>query len=239
MKLLNKVAVITGASRGIGRESARLFAREGAKLVLASRSKERLDALAKELLDFYDADALAFQCDVTKASEVKALMDKTIETFGRIDILLNSAGVGQLKPVTELTVEEFDEMIDVNLKGTFYASKFAAEAMAKQKGGHIINLPGILGKAVMRMSSGYSASKYGVTGLSKAITQDLMRDGVKVTLLHFGGVDTTFWDKITMRVQREKMLAVQQAAEMVLMSATQPSNLVLGELVLQPESHQL
>lgn len=239
MKLLNKVAVITGASRGIGRESARLFAREGAKLVLASRSKERLDALAKELLDFYDADALAFQCDVTKASEVKALMDKTIETFGRIDILLNSAGVGQLKPVTELTVEEFDEMIDVNLKGTFYASKFAAEAMAKQKGGHIINLPGILGKAVMRMSSGYSASKYGVTGLSKAITQDLMRDGVKVTLLHFGGVDTTFWDKITMRVQREKMLTVQQAAEMVLMSATQPSNLVLGELVLQPESHQL
>jgi short-subunit dehydrogenase len=89
------------------------------------------------------------------------------------------------------------------------------------------------------MSSGYSASKYGVTGLAKAMTQDLMRDGVKITLLHFGGVDTSFWDKITMRVQRDKMLTVQQAAEMVLMSATQPNNLVLGELVLQPESHQL
>jgi short-subunit dehydrogenase len=239
MKLLSKVAVITGAGRGIGRESARLFAREGAKLVLASRTKSELEALAKELLDYHDADALVFPCDVTKSNEVKALMEKAVEAFGRIDILLNAAGVGHLKPVTELSVEEFDEMIDVNLKGTFYASKFAAEVMVKQKGGHIINLPGILGKAVMRMSSGYSASKYGVTGLAKAMTQDLMRDGVKITLLHFGGVDTSFWDKITMRVQRDKMLTVQQAAEMVLMSATQPSNLVLGELVLQPESHQL
>jgi short-subunit dehydrogenase len=239
MKLLNKVAVITGAGRGIGRESARLFAREGAKLILASRTKSELEALAKELLDYHDADALIFPCDVTKSNEVKALIDKAVETFGRIDILLNAAGVGHLKPVTELSVEEFDEMIDVNLKGTFYASKFAAEVMVKQKGGHIINLPGILGKAVMRMSSGYSASKYGVTGLAKAMTQDLMREGVKITLLHFGGVDTSFWDKITMRVQRDKMLTVQQAAEMVLMSATQPSNLVLGELVLQPESHQL
>jgi len=239
MKLLGKVAVVTGAGRGIGRESARLFAREGAKLVLASRTKSELEALAKELLDYHDADALVFPCDVTKSNEVKALMEKAVETFGRIDILLNAAGVGHLKPVTELSVEEFDEMIDVNLKGTFYASKFAAEVMVKQKGGHIINLPGILGKAVMRMSSGYSASKYGVTGLAKAMTQDLMRDGVKITLLHFGGVDTSFWDKITMRVQRDKMLTVQQAAEMVLMSATQPSNLVLGELVLQPESHQL
>jgi short-subunit dehydrogenase len=239
MKLLNKVAVITGAGRGIGRESARLFAREGAKLILASRTKSELEALAKELLDYHDADALIFPCDVTKSNEVKALIDKAVETFGRIDILLNAAGVGHLKPVTELSVEEFDEMIDVNLKGTFYASKFAAEVMVKQKGGHIINLPGILGKAVMRMSSGYSASKYGVTGLAKAMTQDLMREGVKITLLHFGGVDTSFWDKITMRVQRDKMLTVQQAAEMVLMSATQPNNLVLGELVLQPESHQL
>lgn len=239
MKLLGKVAVVTGAGRGIGRESARLFAREGAKLVLASRTKSELEALAKELLDYHDADALVFPCDVTKSNEVKALMEKAVETFGRIDILLNAAGVGHLKPITELSVEEFDEMIDVNLKGTFYASKFAAEVMVKQKGGHIINLPGILGKAVMRMSSGYSASKYGVTGLAKAMTQDLMRDGVKITLLHFGGVDTAFWDKITMRVQRDKMLTVQQAAEMVLMSATQPSNLVLGELVLQPESHQL
>lgn len=239
MKLQNKVAVVTGASRGIGRESARLFAREGAKLVLASRAQSELDALAKELLDFYDADALVFPCDVRNAAEVKALIEKTLETFGRIDILLNAAGVGQLKPITELAIEEFDEMIDVNLKGAFYASKFAAEAMAKQKNGHIINIPGILGKAVMRMSSGYSASKYGVTGFSKAMTQDLMRDGVKVTLLHFGGVDTNFWDKVAMRVQREKMLTVQQAAEMVLLCATQPSHLVLGELVLQPESHQL
>ncbi|MFN3385148.1 MAG: SDR family oxidoreductase [Candidatus Thermochlorobacter sp.] len=239
MKLEGKVALITGAGRGIGRASAIRFAREGAKLVLASRTQSELDTLAKELFDLYDTDSLVVPCDVTKAAEVKSLVDRAVSTFGRIDILLNSAGVGYLKPVTELTVEEFDEMIDVNLKGTFYASKFVSEVMVKQKSGHIINLPGILGKAVMRMSSGYSASKYGVTGLAKAMTQDLMRDGVKISLLHFGGVNTTFWDKITMRVQREKMLTVDQAADMVLLCATQPEQLVLGELVLQPESHQL
>lgn len=239
MKLEGKIALITGAGRGIGRASAIRFAREGAKLVLASRTQSELDTLAKELLDLYDTDSLVVPCNVTKAAEVKSLVDRAVSTFGRIDILLNSAGVGYLKPVTELTVEEFDEMIDVNLKGTFYASKFVSEVMVKQKSGHIINLPGILGKAVMRMSSGYSASKYGVTGLAKAMTQDLMRDGVKISLLHFGGVNTTFWDKITMRVQREKMLTVDQAADMVLLCATQPEQLVLGELVLQPESHQL
>jgi NADP-dependent 3-hydroxy acid dehydrogenase YdfG len=239
MKLQNKVVVITGAGRGIGKAAAHLFAKEGAKVVLASRTKSDLDSLAKDLFDHYDTDTLISVCDVTKSAEVKALIDKTVETFGSVDILLNSAGVGHLKPVTELSVEEFDEMIDVNLKGTFYASKFASEVMVKQKSGYIINLPGILGKAVMRMSSGYSASKYGVTGLSKAMTQDLMRDGVKITLLHLGGVDSTFWDKITMRVQRDKMLSVGLAAEMVLMAATQPASFVLGEIVLQPDSHQL
>jgi NAD(P)-dependent dehydrogenase (short-subunit alcohol dehydrogenase family) len=239
MKLEGKVALITGASRGIGRASAIRFAREGAKLVLASRTHSELQALADELFKLYDTDSLVVLCDVTKAAEVKALIDQAVSNFGRIDILLNSAGVGHLKPITELTVEEFDEMIDVNLKGTFYASKFASEVMVRQKSGHIINLPGILGKAVMRMSSGYSASKYGVTGLSKAMTQDLMRDGVKISLLHFGGVNTTFWDRITMRVQREKMITVDQAADMILLCATQPDQLVLGELVLQPESHQL
>ncbi|MDW8466399.1 MAG: SDR family oxidoreductase [Chloroherpetonaceae bacterium] len=202
-------------------------------------TQSELETLAKEVFDLYDTDALVVPCDVTKSAEVKALVERAVATFGRIDILLNSAGVGYLKPITELTVEEFDEMVDVNLKGTFYALKFVSEVMVKQKSGHIINLPGILGKAVMRMSSGYSASKYGVTGLAKAMTQDLMRDGVKISLLHFGGVNTSFWDKITMRVQREKMLTVDQAADMVLLCATQPDQLVLGELVLQPESHQL
>jgi NAD(P)-dependent dehydrogenase (short-subunit alcohol dehydrogenase family) len=239
MNLQNKVVLITGAGRGIGRAAAHRFAKEGAKLALASRTKHELDALAKELFEQYDSDTLVMPCDVTKHHEVKALVDKTVETFGRIDILLNSAGVGHLKPVTELAVEEFDAMIDINLKGTFYASKFASEVMVKQKSGHIINLPGILGKAVMRMSSGYSASKYGVTGLTKAMTQDLIRDGVKLSLLHFGGVDSPFWDKITMRVQRDKMLTIDQAADIVLLTATQPAGLVLGEIVLQPESHQL
>ncbi len=239
MKLQNKVVFITGAGRGIGRESAKLFAKEGAKLVLMSRTKHQLDELARELFELYDTDSLVEPCDVTNAAQVKAAVENALATFAKIDILLNAAGVGHLKPVTELSVEEFDQMIDVNLKGVFYASKFVTEAMAKQKSGLVINLPGILGKAVMRMSSGYSASKYGVTGLTRAMMQDFAREGVKFTLLHFGGVDTPFWDNITMKVQREKMISVHHAAEMILLAATQPAQFVLNELVLQPESHQL
>ncbi|MDX2128686.1 MAG: SDR family NAD(P)-dependent oxidoreductase [Chloroherpetonaceae bacterium] len=239
MRMIDKVIFITGGGRGIGAESARLFAKEGAKLVLMSRTKSDLDALAHELYSSYDTETLIEVADVRNAADVRKAFGNALGMFGKIDILLNAAGVGHLKSIQELSVEEFDEMIDVNLKGTFYASKFATEAMMKQKSGHIINLPGILGKSVMRMSSGYSASKYGVTGLTKAMTQDLMRDGVRLSLLHFGGVNTGFWNNITMRVQRDKMLSVHQAAEMVLITALTPPNLVLGELVLQPESHQL
>lgn len=239
MKLQNKVALITGAGRGIGAASARLFAAEGAKLILVSRTKSELDALARELFDTYDADTLVLACDVTKAADVKAMAEQAVATFGRIDILVNAAGVGHLKPVLELSVEEFDQMIDLNLKGVFYVSKYVCEVMAKQKSGLVINLPGILGKTIMAMSSGYSASKYGVTGLTKAMATDLKRDGIRFTLLHLGGVNTSFWDSITMKVQRDKMLSVGDAASVVLNAALAPLQAVLSEVVLQPESHQM
>ncbi|MBC8042173.1 MAG: SDR family oxidoreductase [Rhizobacter sp.] len=239
MQLQNKVALITGGGRGIGAESARLFAEAGAKLILVSRTKPELDALAKELFDTYDTDTLTMVCDVTKAADVKSMVAEAAAHFGRIDILLNAAGTGQLKPVLELAVEEFDAMIDLNLKGTFYVSKAVCEVMVKQKSGLVINLPGILGKHAMLMSSGYSASKFGVTGLTKAMALDLRREGVKFTLLHLGGVNTSFWDNVSMKVQRDKMLTARDAAQAVLQAALAPQSAVLSEITLQPENHQM
>lgn len=239
MQLQDKVALITGGGRGIGAESARLFAEAGAKLILVSRTKPELDALAKELFDTHDTDTLTMVCDVTKAAEVKSMVAEAAMHFGRIDILLNAAGTGQLKPVLELAVEEFDAMIDLNLKGTFYVSKAVCEVMVKQKSGLVINLPGILGKYAMLMSSGYSASKFGVTGLTKAMALDLRREGIKFTLLHLGGVNTSFWDNVSMKVQRDKMLTARDAALAVLQAALAPSAAVLSEITLQPENHQM
>jgi len=239
MLLEGKVALITGAGRGIGRASAIKLAEEGADLVLASRTAEELDGLETELQS-RGVQVLTVVTDVTKKEEVTRLVAQAIERMGKIDILLNSAGVGVIRPTLELSEEDFDRMMATNVKGTFLMSQAVGAKMAEAKKGIIINLPGILGKTAMMNASGYCASKWAVTGMTKAMALDLKRQGVRFTLLHLGGVDSPFWDKIDgMRVQRDKMLTVNDAARAVLYAVTQSDNGVLGEIILQPESHQL
>ncbi|HEX2910371.1 MAG TPA: SDR family oxidoreductase [Chloroflexia bacterium] len=237
--LAGKVVLITGASSGIGRASALKFAEQGASLVLASRNAEALENLERELYS-PGTPTLSVPTDVTNKATVVNMVEAAMQTFGRIDILVNAAGVGVIRPSLELSEADFDRMMAVNAKGTFLVSQEAGARMAEARKGHIINLPGILGKAAMMNASGYCASKWAVTGMTKAMALDFKRFGVKFTLLHFGGVDSPFWDKIDgMRVQRDKMLTVNDAANAVLFAATQPDMGVLGEIVLQPESHQL
>lgn len=238
--LTGKVAVVTGGGSGIGRESARLLAAAGAEVVVAGRRAELLDTLVQEIIEA-GGDALAVPTDVTRAAAVEALYGRATETFGRVDIAVLAAGVGVLKPVLDLTEDEFDVMLLTNLKGTFLTAQAAARAMTAPSGGGgtILTFPGVLGRAPMAMGAGYCAAKYGITGLTKAMALDLRRQNIRCTALHFGGVDSPFWDTITMRVQREKMLTVADAARAVLYAASQPPGAVLTDLVLQPESHQL
>jgi len=238
--LTGKVAVVTGGGSGIGRESARLLAAAGAEVVVAGRRAELLDTVVQEIIEA-GGDALAVPTDVTRAMAVEALYGRATETFGRVDIAVLAAGVGVLKPVLDLTEDEFDVMLLTNLKGTFLTAQAAARAMTAPRGsgGTILTFPGVLGRAPMAMGAGYCAAKYGITGLTKAMALDLRRQNIRCTALHFGGVDSPFWDTITMRVQREKMLTMADAARAVLYAASQPPGAVLTDLVLQPESHQL
>jgi NADP-dependent 3-hydroxy acid dehydrogenase YdfG len=237
--LEGKVVLITGAGSGIGRRSAQKFAEAGADLVLACRSAEDLESLESELKSS-DVRVLSVPTDVTKKAEVDKLVAAAIETMGKIDILVNAAGLGVIRGTLELKEEEYDAMMDTNAKGTFLMCQAVGAKMADAKRGLIINLPGILGKAAMMNSSGYAASKWAVTGMTKAMALDFKRFGVKFTLLHFGGVDSPFWDTIDgMRVQRDKMLTIEDAATAVFYAASQPDVAVLSEMVLQPESHQL
>ena len=130
-------------------------------------------------------------------------------------------------------------MLAVNLGGVFTVTQAVARHMAARRSGRVINLPGSMGRAVMANATGYCASKWGVVGLTKAMAVDLKRSGISFTLLYLGGVDSPFWDDIDMRVQRDKMLTVDDAAHAIVYAASQPANAVLNELVLQPESHQL
>lgn len=239
MNLEGKTVLIVGAGRGIGRASAELFAGAGANVAISSRNEAELMELEYKLASKGGADVLAMAADATVESDVKALVQETVYHFGRIDTLVYAAGVGILKPFAELTAGEFDTLLSVNVRGAFNVLQTVLPVMQEQKAGRVIAIPGILGKAAMPQGAGYCAAKYALTGMIKCLAQEYKRFNINFSLMHFGGVDSTFWDNITMRVQRDKMLSVEAAANAVFFAATQDASGVLGELVLQPESHQL
>jgi len=238
--LTGKVALITGAGSGIGRETALHLARRGAALALAGRTEAALLETAAQV-GVEGGDAAVIVADVTDPAQVERLVAETTRAFGTLDILINSAGVGLIKPLDSTTPEEMDRLLDTNVKGTMLVTQAALRAMiAGGRGGHVVNLAGILGRAPMANATLYCASKYAVTGFSKALQLEVGRKhGIKVSLMYLGGVDTPFWDAIDMKVQRDKMLTAEDAAGAISTVLTQPAHLVLGEFTLQPETHQL
>lgn len=238
MDLTGTVVMIVGAGRGIGRTAAMKFAEAGADLVLAARNEAELAELEYKL-ERKGASVLSVPTDATDAEQVRRLTEEAMNRCGRIDTLLYSAGVGALKPFAETTEQEFERLWQVNTKGAFTVCQHVLPVMERQKSGRVIAIPGILGRAPMAQAAAYCSAKYALTGLMKALALEYKRAGIKFSLLHLGGVNTSFWDLITMRVQRDKMLSEQAAAEAVFFAATQPGDGVLGELTLQPESHQL
>lgn len=231
--------MIVGAGRGIGRASAECFAKAGANVVLASRDEAELFELEYKISTHTNAEVLALATDATQRQDVERLVNESIERFKQIDYLVYAAGAGVLKPFGELTTEDFDHLIDVNTRGAFHVFQSVLPLMEKNKFGRVVVIPGILGRAPMANGAAYCAAKYALTGMTKCLAIEYKRAGIRFSLMHFGGVDSSFWDNISMRVQRDKMLTVEAAASAVFFAATQPGEGVLGELILQPESHQL
>ncbi len=215
-----------------------LLAQAGAHLVLAARREDPLRTLAEKAGALGAASAFGIPTDVTDYAQVEALVNQTLQRHSRIDVVINLAGAGILKPVQQITPAELEVMLAVNLKGSFYTSQLAANAMRQQKSGHILNFPGILGRHPMAMASAYCAAKFGVVGFTKCMADELKRFGVRFTLFYFGGIDSPFWDPISLKVQRDKMLSPVTAAEAIHFVLTLPANAVPNEVVLQPESHQ-
>jgi NAD(P)-dependent dehydrogenase (short-subunit alcohol dehydrogenase family) len=179
----------------------------------------------------------AVPTDITCPEQVAALMQQAVERFGTIDVLVNTAGAGILKPYDKLDPGNINYLLDVNLKGSFYTCQAAANVMKLNKSGHICNVVGILGKHPMAMASAYCASKYGVVGYSKCMADELKRFGIKFTLFYFGGIDTPFWDNVSLKVDRNKMLHPQTAANAILFALSSEPQAVPMEVDIQPESH--
>jgi len=235
--LKDKVIIITGASSGIGRATALALAKLGAKLGLAARNYAALSAVADQARQL-GAQAIAVPTDVTQKDQVADLVSEVLATFGRIDGLVNCAGVGVIRPIEQLTEEDIDRTYAVNTKGVILVSQAVGAAMLKTGGGRIVTPVGTMGRYVMRGSAAYSASKWGAVGALKAMATEWQRSSIGISLLYLGGVNSPFWDAIEMKVQRDKMLSVEDAAQAIVSALQAPAGSVLNELVLQPDSHQ-
>lgn len=223
--------LITGASSGIGRAVAQKLATRGAQLVLNGRSEAKLAALGLE--------ATLVVSDLTVSGAAEKLIESAVAAMGGIDVIVHCAGVGLIKAAADTSDAEFTNVMNVNTRATFLVAREGCKVMAAGKKGLFITIPGILGRAPMRNASAYVASKYAVTGMIKCFAQEYQRSGIRFCLFHLGGVDSPFWDNISMAVQREKMIPVEVAADLVIQAIDAPPHLVLSEVVMQPESHQL
>jgi NADP-dependent 3-hydroxy acid dehydrogenase YdfG len=233
----DQVVVIVGATGGIGTALAQKLAPTGAKLVLAARRGDRLTALSQELAIAGARNVAMVPTDITDPAQSKALMQKAVDQFGKVDVLVNSAGAGILKQYNKLEPADWDAMLDLNLKGSFYTCQAAADVMKEQRSGHICNVIGILGKHPMVMGTAYCASKFGVVGFSKCMADELKRFGIKFTLFYFGGIDSAFWDTAGLKVDRSKMLRPETAANAIHFALSQEPQAIPFEINIQPESH--
>lgn len=239
MTLEGKTVLVVGAGRGIGRATAELFSEAGANVVLSSRGEAELMELEYKLSTHGNPNVLALAADASVAADVEALVRQTLEKFGAVDYLVHAAGAGVLKPFGELKVEDLDSLFNANVRTAFNVLQAVLPRMAERKFGRVVVIPGVLGKAPMAQASAYCAAKYALTGMIKCLKEEYKRYGIRFSLMHFGGVDSSFWDNITMKVQRDKMLSIEAAARSVFFAATQEGEGVMSEIVLVPESHQI
>ena len=231
----DKNILIVGATGGIGKATALLLKQSGANLFVTSSNESKLAELSAEL-DLPRNQT--FLLDITDANAVKNVAENIHQQIPAIDILINAAGIGIIKPIENLSEQDFMQTVQVNLAGAFYVVKNFIEPMKIAKKGLIINIPGVLGKTPMAGAAAYSASKYGLNGMMKSIREELKRTDIRITNIFLGGTDSPFWDHIDLRVQRDKFVQASEVAKSIWFLCQQPSSGVVSELVLQPFNHQ-
>ena len=237
MEMLNgKNILLAGATGGIGSRAAKLLTGSGAKLFLTGRNNEKLLQVAKDC--GIPAERI-LACDIADPLAVAKIKEAFFAEFETIDILINAAGIGVIKPLETLTDEDFLKSLHYNLYAPFLLIRAFLPAMKEIKKGLIINIPGVLGKVPMAGSAAYSASKYGLVGMMQSIREELKRTEIRITSLFLGGVDSPFWDTIDLKVQREKMVQSEEAAKAIWFLCQQPASGVVSEMVLQPFNHQV
>jgi NAD(P)-dependent dehydrogenase (short-subunit alcohol dehydrogenase family) len=234
-KLTGKKVVVAGATGGIGSSLVKLLVQSGAEVFITGRNNEKLSIIAAAH-GIPASHLLAI--DISNGAEMELLTGTVLSQLGTPDILINLAGIGIIKPMEQLSLDDFSRSIQTNLVGAFLFVKSFLPAMKEVKKGLIINVPGVLGKVPMAGAAAYSASKYGIVGMMQSIREELKRTEIRITNLFLGGVDSPFWDEIDLRVQKDKMIREEEAARSIWFLCQQPASGVVSEMVLQPFNHQ-
>jgi 3-hydroxy acid dehydrogenase/malonic semialdehyde reductase len=238
-----KIALITGATSGIGEATARLLAREGYNLILTGRRADRLDALAKSLNKKFNIEIAVSSFDVRNRGEVVDNLENLPAKWKKVNVLVNNAGLSQgLDPIDKGSYDDWDTMIDTNVKGLLYVSKIVSNWMIKNGKGHIINLGSIAGKEVYANGNVYCASKHAVDALNTGMRIDLLPHGIKVTAVHPGAVETEFSE---VRFKGDKArakkvydgfepLVADDVAETIWFAISRPAHVNINELIVMP-----
>jgi NADP-dependent 3-hydroxy acid dehydrogenase YdfG len=245
-KIAGKVVVITGASSGLGEAAARLLSAKGAKVVLGARRTDRLKTLADEL-SHAGGEALAITTDVMHRAQVKRLIDRAVEEFGRVDVMINNAGIMPRAPLERLTVEDWDRTIDVNIKGVLYGIAAALPHMQQQKSGHMIFVASVAGHKIGPDFAVYAATKHAVRALAEGFRQEVKPYNIRTTIISPGAVDTELPDSVTEADVAEKIrqyysdiaIPAESFAHAVAFAISQPDEVDINEILFRPTRQML
>lgn len=232
--LEGKVALVTGAGRGIGRAVALAFAAEGAAVALVARSRADLASLAGEIRERTGGRVLAVPADVTQDAAVETLVEHVAGELGRLDILTTAAGTAAFAPVAEAKPGDWDAMLALNLRAVMVCCRAVLPPMMRQRSGTILNVASIAAKRALPGSAVYTATKMAVIGFSRVLAEELRPHGVRVGVLVPGAVDTPLWDTLGATPPREKMLRPEDVARAAVLMAGLPPHASLEELTLLP-----
>lgn len=244
--IAGKVVVITGASSGLGEATARLLSAEGAAVVLGARRADRLQSLAREL-GKRGGKALAVITDVTRQEQVKKLVDAAVEAYGRIDVMINNAGLMPQAPLERLRIDEWDRTIDVNLKGVLYGIAAALPHMKQQKSGHFINVSSVAGHRVGPGFAVYAATKHAVRALSEGLRQEVKPYNIRTTVISPGAVATELPQSVSEPDAAERVrkfyeqvaIPADSFARAVAYAMDQPDDVDINEILFRPTRQEL
>jgi len=245
-RLKDRIALVTGASSGIGEATAQALAEQGAKVAIAARRKDRLDQLAAKLADL-GAEPLVLVADLASEIEAQRIVKETEAHYGRLDILINNAGVMYLEPVAEADLGRWRRMLELNVLSLIASSQAALAGMRARREGHIVNVASVAGRVANPNAAAYAATKFGVVGFSESLRREVYKDNIRVSVIEPGMVDTELREHIGHEAARRavnaragemRQLQAEDIADTILFCVTRPDYVCINEVLMRPTDQE-